>query len=94
MSKITQSSRGQDCTIRLPGLCNHNPETVVFAHLNGGGMGIKKSDLQGAYACFSCHDEVDRRTRMFSSDYAELCHRQGVERTQEILVIMGLLEIK
>ena len=81
MSKLRESARGQDCLVRLPGVCNRNPETVILAHLGGGGMALKKRDIHGAFCCSSCHDEIDRRTRLFDKDYAELAHRQGVERT-------------
>lgn len=65
MSKITESARGEECLVRIPAVCNHNPETTVFAHYRLAGtcgMGKKPKDTQGAYACSSCHDEVDRRT--------------------------------
>ena len=94
MSKITKSARGEMCTVRIPQKCNWNPETTVFAHLSGGGMGMKKSDLNGAYACSSCHDVIDGRV---PSDYPktiiELWHRQAVERTQTILLEKGLIVI-
>ena len=61
MSKITESARGEECQVRIPGVCNHNPETTVFAHLGGGGMGAKQPDCEGAYSCSSCHDVVDGR---------------------------------
>lgn len=94
MSKITDSARGgQPCTIRLDG-CYGGPEneTVVFAHLNGGGMGGKCLDIHGAYSCFSCHDILDGRK---PSDYTQetllLSHLMGMKRTQEILVSKGLM---
>lgn len=61
--KITQSARGESCTLRILGRCNGNPETVVLAHLpsNLHGVGIKSSDLCAVYACSGCHDVVDRR---------------------------------
>ena len=94
MSKITESARGKDCTVRLPGICNWDSQTVVLAHLGGGGMGTKKPDYQGAYCCSSCHDALDGRTKtLFSKEYLELAHRQGVERTQEQLVENGLLVV-
>ncbi|MGZ5029042.1 MAG: DUF1364 domain-containing protein [Methylobacter sp.] len=94
MSRLRKSAKGQQCLIRIPGVCNWNPETTVLAHLNGGGMGAKKSDLQGAFCCSSCHDEIDRRTRIFDADYVELCHRQGVERTQQYWLENGLISVK
>ncbi|MBC7213069.1 MAG: DUF1364 family protein, partial [Pseudomonas sp.] len=26
--KVRESARGQDCTVRIPGICNFNPETT------------------------------------------------------------------
>ena len=31
--KIRNSARGQDCALRIPGVCNFNPETTVLAHV-------------------------------------------------------------
>lgn len=65
MSAIRRSARGQECQIRIPGVCNRNNETVVWAHANGisigKGIGQKSNDLLGAYACMACHDCYDRR---------------------------------
>ena len=95
-TKITKSARGQACQVRIPDVCNGNSETVVLAHLNGGGMGMKNPDYQGAYVCSSCHDEIDGRT--FSGVYSKteiaLSHLEGVIRTQELLREQGLLIAK
>ena len=71
MSKIRKSARGQECQVRLPGICNGNPETTVLAHYRMAGMcgmGIKPPDFMGAYACSACHDEIDRRTRHLDTE--------------------------
>lgn len=64
---LRKEAQGRPCMIRIPGICNGNPETVVLAHLNnkslfGVGTGQKVPDMFGAWACSSCHDEVDGRT--------------------------------
>ena len=93
MSKITKSAKGEACTIRFAE-CYGGPnnETVVLAHLNGGGVGRKCLDIHGAYACYNCHDILDGRV---SSEYSKeeilLRHLLGMKRTQEILVDKGLL---
>ena len=92
MSKLTKLARGRDCQVRLPGICNHNPETTVLAHYRLAGtcgMGIKPHDLLGAWACSSCHDEIDRRSRLIGPDEAALAHLEGVIRTQAILIKEG-----
>lgn len=67
MSKITESARGEECTIRIPGVCNYDPATTVWAHSNRGsdgkGMGLKSKDENGAYACWACHATYDRQKK-------------------------------
>jgi len=96
MSKITQSAKGESCSIRLPSICNHNKETVVFAHINGvrfgHGMAQKVTDIHGAYACSNCHDAVDRRLKTnLSITDLKLAHYEGMIETQMKLIQKGLL---
>lgn len=95
MSKYRKSARGQDCLVRIEGICNFNPETVVLAHLNGAGMGIKASEIHGAFCCSSCHDELDGRTNFRKLEYAtkRLMHYEGIKRTQEYWIKNGILKI-
>jgi hypothetical protein len=71
--------------IRLPGICNHNSETVVLAHIRMpgiSGMGIKADDLLGSWSCSACHDTIDRRSHTdLDRDYVRLAHLEGVVRT-------------
>jgi len=90
-SKYTKSAKGQECQVRIPGICNFNPETTVLAHLNGAGMGRKHDDRHGAFCCSACHDEIDRRTRFIDVEFAKQCHLEGVIRTQQIWIDDGLL---
>ena len=88
MSKLTKLARGRECQVRLP-CCNHNTETTVLAHYRLAGtcgIGMKPNDLQGAWACSACHDEIDRRTRLFEPEFVRLAHAEGVMRTIDILV--------
>ena len=71
--------------IRLEGICDHNPETTVLAHIRMpgiSGMGIKADDLLGAWACSACHDAIDRRSHTeLERDYVRLAHLEGMVRT-------------
>lgn len=60
---LRKLAKGQDCMLRLPGICNGNPETTVLAHIRRGffGMGIKPVDWCGVWACSDCHDAYDGR---------------------------------
>lgn len=69
MSKLRKSAKGRECQIRIPGVCNHNNETVVLCHLGGAGMGTKNDDMFGAFGCSACHDVVDGR--MVSAYYSK-----------------------
>jgi len=95
MSKITESARGEQCTVRIPDVCNFNPETTVFAHLNGGGMGMKHSDLHGAYSCSSCHSWLDHgyAQTLTGRNIRDLLHLQAMVRTQEKLLEKGLIKL-
>lgn len=91
MSKFTESARGQVCTLRLEG-CLLGTETVVLAHINGGGMAMKCLDIHGAYACQNCHDLVDGRKKSnYSKEELLLTHLLGMKRTQELMCSQGIL---
>ena len=57
-------ARGKDCLMRVPGVCNHNPETVVAAHSNSaqhGKAGARKADDEySVWACSACHSWFDQ----------------------------------
>ena len=65
--RLLRSSKGQPCTLRLPG-CDGGGETTVAAHSNkavhGKGMGRKADDIWSVDACYSCHDILDGRARI------------------------------
>lgn len=99
-TKYTKSARGQECTVRIPGVCNFNPETTVLAHLNGGGMAAKHLDIHGAYACSNCHDAVDGKGcsawnngEPYSYEELKTMHLEGVIRTQVLMLEAELFEI-
>ncbi len=94
MGKIDyrKEAKGRECMVRLPGICNFNPETTVLAHYrmdDGGGQ--KPNDKRGAWACSACHDECDRRTRKLGNEFVRLAHAEGVFRTQDVLISEGKL---
>lgn len=81
------------CMVRIPGICNGNPETTVGAHLNGAGMGLKHDDLFLAACCSDCHDALDGRVRTeYTTEQLELMHHKGVIRTQQLWLKMGLIK--
>ena len=93
--KLRKAAQGRECMVRLPGICNHNPETTVLAHVRlagVSGMGIKADDLLGAWCCSACHDAIDRRSNMdLDRDYVRLAHLEGMVRTIAKLKPEGLV---
>lgn len=65
MTDLRKNARARDCVVRFPGICNRDPETTVLAHLKRGGWcgTVKPPDVCGVWACSSCHDVIDGRTR-------------------------------
>ena len=65
MTPIRKAAKGQDCTLRIPGVCNWDPETTVLCHSpfleSGRGMGLKAPDTEACFGCCNCHDVLDRR---------------------------------
>ena len=97
MSKIRKSAKGENCTVRLVGICNRNPATTVFAHYRLAGYcgtGIKPPDFMGAYACSDCHAEADRHTRHLEADFVQAAFAEGVMRTLVRLAEKSLIGAK
>jgi len=96
-NNLREEARGRTCTVRIPGICNGNPETSVLAHYRLAGTcgtGIKPDDIQGAIACNSCHDVIDGRVKTeYSRDELRLMHAEGVMRTLAIWKKEGLLKV-
>jgi len=96
-NRITKAARGRDCMVRIPGICNGNPETVVLAHYRLAGTcgtGYKPNDLQGAWACDGCHSAIDGRSKTdFTQDELRLMHAEGCFRTLDTLVREGLVKL-
>lgn len=63
--KLTDSAKGENCTINLPRICSYNPETVVACHIpdetGTGKMGGKSDDWLIVYGCSECHAVIDGR---------------------------------
>ena len=91
--KITQSAKGENCTLRIPSVCNGNSETVVFAHIEGNkGTSTKNHDLFGCYCCSYCHDWLDGRSGYGVKDHYKEVLR-ALQETQLILVRKGLIKV-
>jgi hypothetical protein len=82
---LRAEARDRDCMVRLPNICNFNPETTVLAHLRLigiSGFGLKVPDELGAHACAACHAYVDSH----HDDATKIAFYEAIFRTQAQLL--------
>jgi hypothetical protein len=76
MSKIRESARGEDCTVRIVGVCTHDPEKTIWSHARweaaGRGKALKAPDIAGAYACTACDAAYDGQMRVVGMKRGEI----------------------
>jgi hypothetical protein len=63
---IRNAARDMDCTLRIPGVCRHDPAYTVGCHLRlfgFAGMGDKPDDLFIIDACDKCHAAQENRSK-------------------------------
>lgn len=86
---LRELARGKGCMVRVPGVCNSDPETTVLAHVRMIGvsaMSMKSPDWFASWACSACHDYVDSRSVTGEPCCRRLMLLEGMVRTQhEIL---------
>ena len=76
--KLRRSAFMEECTARISGVCNHNPETSVLAHYGQPGetgMGLKPDDTSAAILCSACHDVLDMRVRV---NFVPICEIESI----------------
>lgn len=91
MTKLRKAARDRYCQVRIPGVCNHNPETTVLAHVRLAGVtggGQKAPDILGAWACSACHQVTEQEK---DDDWIQRLFYEGVIRTQYQLIIEGAI---
>ena len=95
--KLLDAARGQDCTVNLPYICNHNSETVVAAHSNwmehGRAMSMKAHDIFIADCCSDCHRELDQGNTL-SEDEKKHYWTRGHIKTLLRRLEQGILKVK
>jgi hypothetical protein len=64
---IRDSARGEECTVRIAGVCRGGTEHTIWSHAPlgaaGKGRSIKSLDLAGAYCCTACDAALDQAQR-------------------------------
>ena len=73
LSPLREFAKGQECTLRIPAICNGNPDTVVLCHVKPKGHGVmggKPDDWQAVHGCSECHAAIDGQ-RNWTGNLAE-----------------------
>jgi hypothetical protein len=92
---LRKFARGKECMVRMPYVCNYNPETTVLAHIRRGhvaGVGQKPPDICAVWACSSCHDAIDKRAHMYNEKDLDtllleaLCRQLAWYARHEVLI--------
>ena len=97
MSKITKSANGEECQVRIIGVCKHDPAYTIWSHCRHGAAGkgksIKALDISGAYACTACDAAYDQLQGVAHMTRAEvdLDWFMGHMRSLVILTNKGLI---
>lgn len=99
MSKLRESARGEECLVRIPGICKWLPEYTILSHYPGGaggkGRSIKSIDQCGAYCCTACDAVIDRQAKPPAGMTYEECllaWHEGHMRTLVRMKEKGLLK--
>lgn len=96
MTKIRESAKNEECTLRFP-CCNYRIDTTVLCHRNGAGAGMKAHDTDAAYGCYACHMVLDGhfpRPEGFLRDMMLAQFDVAVEATRRLLEAKGLIAVR
>lgn len=90
--KARNNANMQPCTLCLP-CCNHDPSTVILAHIRlfgAAGIAQKPDDWFAVFACSACHDALDARNGMTSGLWGFEDLLRGLHRTLKVQFADGI----
>ena len=65
---IRESARGEECQVRIPGVCRGGTDHTIWSHAatgaGGKGLSLKALDLCGAYCCTACDAVFDGQAKL------------------------------
>ena len=98
MVNYRKEAKGRPCMVNISGVCNHDTQTTVLAHLNVQGLNVKAHDLHGCWACSACHEWLDHGWAeapfshpMVTREQRDYEHYKAIIRTQQQLIREGKL---
>lgn len=98
MKDLRKLARDQPCLIRVPIVCNGNPDTVVLCHIRMiglSGTGLKAPDVFATFGCSVCHAVCDGQQKSaYTADERRLMLLEGMVRTQQWFLEQGILSFQ
>jgi len=92
LTAIQKSAKGENCTLRIPGVCTGDQATVVLCHAPyPGRFGSRKHNWWAAYGCSACHDHIDHRDGYHP--LTEFDWMPAIHETQTKLIEKGLMTV-
>lgn len=93
LQALRNSARGEECQLRIPGVCSYDPAETVLAHLYPAGrsMGQKSPDWCATFACAHCHAAIDQH-KLPHMQELEFAFR-GMARTWQRWIELGLIQL-
>lgn len=90
---LRKAAAGQPCTIEFVGICSHDPETTVLAHVHDEtfGKSMKADDTSGVHACHSCHMAYDLHQTKLPESVVYWHMLRALQRTIRNLSERGIL---
>jgi hypothetical protein len=96
--KLLDSARGAQCTMQVPGVCNHDPSTVVSAHIHDEtfGFGEKADDSSTVFACHACHAWLDQGLWLGKMSEAEVLRivLRAMQRTMRARILGDVMKVE
>ena len=95
---LLDSAAGQPCTLEVPGVCNHDPSTVVSCHVHDEtfGFGEKADDCSTFHGCYACHAWLDQGQWIGKMDEAAVLRLvlRAIQRTMRNRILRGVMAVK
>lgn len=93
---LRKAARGEECTLKIFGVCVGGTDTTVLAHLHDEtfGRSQKADDCSAVFACFGCHNEIDGRTRKTEGEDLTWYKLRALQRTIRRLIERGILRVR
>lgn len=97
LTPLQRAAEGQDCKLRITGVCSHDPAKVVLCHVRMAGFcgtGMKSNDVHAYDGCFDCHNVQEHKSKWDEHGLTYEHVLRAVMKTQLDRISKGLISVK